>query len=474
MLEAAAARARDELAGRQRARDGLLAFTCFTQPTYAIGPHHGLIGRKLEAVEAGTCKRLMVFAPPRHGKSELVSRRFPAWALGRRPSRQVISASYGQDLANDFGRDVRNIIAQQEYGVLFPGIGLAEDSAARNRWHTNKGGAYAAVGVGGAITGRGADILVIDDVVKDYEAAASQTIRDATWNWYLSTAYTRLMPGGAIVVTLTRWHEDDLAGRLLVEMEQGGEQWDVVTLPALAGEQDPLGRLPGTALWPAWYDETALRETRAAVGERNWSALYQQQPRPDEGTLFQAAKIEVMEAAPALGATVRAWDQAATAQVGSRDPDWTVGVKMRKTPEGRFVVLDVVRLRGGPEAVEQAIVNTAAQDGRGVKVRLPQDPGAAGKMQAFYLTKRLTGFTVESKPVTGDKATRAGPFASQVNVGNVSVVRAGWNRAFLDELAGFPGAAHDDQVDAAADAFGELIEPPRPARWVRPPMIMAR
>jgi predicted phage terminase large subunit-like protein len=163
---------------------------------------------------------------------------------------------------------------------------------------------------------------------------------------------------------------------------------------------------------------------------------------------------------------VRAWDLAATRELGTRDPDWTVGAKLTRTSEGRFVVEDVVRLRGSPDEVEAAIVATASRDGAGVQIRLPQDPGQAGKAQALYLTRKLAGYRVHSQPVTGDKSTRAAPLAAQVNVGNVSIVQAPWNRALLDELASFPSGAHDDQVDALADAFAGLIAPPEPARMV--------
>ena len=441
-----------ELTRRQSARTNLLDFARFTMPGYETGPQHVEIARAMEAVERGEIKRLLVMLAPRHGKSELVSRRFPAWYLGRNPDRQIISASYGQDLATDFGRDVRNIIQSSEYQALFGGTSIAQDSGAKHRWHTNKGGSYVAAGVGTAITGRGAHILNIDDPVKDRAEAESATIREAVWNWYTSTAYTRLMPGGAVVVTLTRWHESDLAGRLLEAAETGGDQWTVVKLPAVDAA--------GAALWPAKYNRADLDRIRAAIGERDWSALYQQDPRPPEGALFKIALMGVLEAPP-LGAVqrIRRWDLAATRQVGTRDPDWTAGVLLAKQSDGRLVVEDVVRLRGGPDQVEATILATAQRDGVGVTVGLPKDPGQAGVSQVQYLTRLLAGFKVESERETGDKATRAAPFASQVNVGNVSMVRGAWNRPFLDELASFPSGTHDDQVDAASGAYASMNVP---------------
>lgn len=221
----------------------------------------------------------MVFMPPRHGKSELASRRFPAWYLGANPTKQIIASSYNSELAGDFGRDVRNIVGSKEYQALF-GVRLAEDSQAANRWHTDKGGSYVAAGVGTAITGRGAHILLIDDPIKDREEADSSHTRNRVWDWYTSTAYTRLMPGGAVVLIQTRWHEDDLAGRLLTAQNRtGGDKWDVLELKAINDE--------GEALWPEWYPVEELDRIRHVVGPRDWSALYQQSPVPDGRSEFR-------------------------------------------------------------------------------------------------------------------------------------------------------------------------------------------
>ena len=252
-------------------------------PNYIVGDMHRQICEKLEAVERGEIKRLMIFTPPRHGKSELVSKRLEAWLLGRNPKKQIISASYGADLASDFGRDVRNIVASKEYETIFPQVKLAEDSQSKNRWHTNHGGSYVSAGVGSAITGRGADLLNIDDPVKDRAEAESETVREGVWNWYVSTAYTRLMPGGSVILTMTRWHEDDLAGRLLEAEKSGGDKWEVLRLPAI----DEHGR----ALWPERYDEKALNGIRAAIGEREFGALYQQNPKPAGTSFFEVENV---------------------------------------------------------------------------------------------------------------------------------------------------------------------------------------
>lgn len=461
MMERVREKARAELSARQSARAGSLSFAQYTMPGYRVGPQHKLLCDKLDAVERGEIKRLMVFMPPRHGKSELTSKRFPAWFLGRNPDKQIITASYGATLAQGFGRDVRNIVASPEFSALFPDIGVAADSSARDNWHTTKGGIYTAMGVGGGLTGKGAHVALIDDPIKDRQDAESPVIREAAWDWYRSVLRTRLMPGGAIVLVLTRWHPDDLAGRLLDEMENGtGESWEVLSLPAIADRaDDALGRSLGEALWPDVFPLSELKNIERSIGPREWSALYQQQPTPGEGVLIKTAMLGVVDEAPVGGTIVRRWDLAATRQMGTRDPDWTVGLKMSRAPDGRFYILDMVRFRGGPDEVEAAIKATAEQDGRGVHVVIPQDPGQAGVAQAQYLARLLARYRVTAVRETGDKATRAAPFASQVNAGNVSMVRAAWNRAFIEECASFPAGTHDDQVDAASGAF-EIVCPP--------------
>ncbi|MFT8720610.1 terminase large subunit domain-containing protein, partial [Acetobacter sp.] len=289
LVKKAAEKARSELKRRSAGRSGLLGFTQYTMSDYMVGPQHRLLCDRLDAVERGEIKRLMVFMPPRHGKSELTSKRFPAWFLGRNPTKQIITASYGATLAQGFGRDVRNIVASPEFGLLFPGVGVASDSAARDNWHTNKGGVYTAMGVGGGLTGKGAHVALIDDPVKDRQDAESPIIREAAWDWYRSVLRTRLMPNGAIVLVLTRWHPDDLAGRLLAEMENGtGEEWEVLSLPAICvSDHDALHRGIGEALWPKVFPVAELKNIEKSIGPREWSALYQQNPTPGEGTLFK-------------------------------------------------------------------------------------------------------------------------------------------------------------------------------------------
>ena len=280
------------------------------------------------------------------------------------------------------------------------------------------------------MTGRRADLIVVDDPISSRADAESKTVRDSTWAWYRADLSTRLKPGGRIVLIMTRWHEDDLAARLLADAAEGGDQWDVLCLPALALGDDPLGRKPGEPLWPDWEDAAALDRRLLTLGDRDWSSLYMQAPRPQEGAIFKVGQIPILDDAPRCSHVVRAWDIAATAQSGTRNPDWTVGLKLGRTETGQLAVLDVVRFRGGPHDVEQQIVQTGASDGRSVTIGLAQDPGAAGKMVLQYLTRRLAGHRIESSPETGSKVDRSLPVASQANVGNIAIVRAYWNPTF--------------------------------------------
>lgn len=307
------------------------------------------------------------------------------------------------------------------------------------------------------MTGRRADLVVIDDPVKGHAEADSRLQRDALWDWYRSDLLTRLRPGGRIVLVMTRWHPDDLGGRLLA----GVEPWRVVRLPALAEAGDAMGRRPGEALWPEWEDVAALERKRLVMGDRAWGALFQQSPREAGGRLFQVGRVAI-SAARLPGVAVRAWDLAA-----SFAGDWTAGVRLARSGDGVFQVQDVVRMKGGPEEVVQAIRATAERDGTGVAIGLPQDPGQAGRSQVAFLTARLAGWRVVSSPESGAKAVRAMPVASQVNAGTVALLGGDWNAAFLAELEDFPGGACDDQVDALARAFGMLVQAPPAARVAR-------
>jgi predicted phage terminase large subunit-like protein len=424
-----------------------------------------LLLRHLAQLAEGDFDRLMVLMPPGSAKSTYASLLFPVWWLHRHPASSVIAASHTGELAAHFGRKVRNFVVEHSVKL---GYQLARDSQAAHRFGTSLRGEYFATGLDGGITGRRADLVLIDDPIKTHVEADSAAHRERVWNWYRNELVPRIMPHGRIVLIMTRWHEDDLGGRLL----SCGESWRVLRLPALAEADDVLGRTPGEPLWPAWETLDALERKRTAVGARVWAALYQQSPRPDVGTLFEVRRIGILETAPAELRCVRAWDLAATAESEGRDPDWTVGLKLGRDSMGRLFVLDVIRMRGGPLQMEETIVATAQQDGQSVAVGLPQDPGQAGKHQVAWLASRLKGYRVTASPETGAKLTRATPVAAQIEAGNLTLVRGPWNDALLDELRDFPHGRKDDQVDSLARAFSMLAVVQQGARRLHVPLMM--
>jgi predicted phage terminase large subunit-like protein len=442
--------------GRVRGSLRIWAEEALKQTGFRPASHHLHLISQLEALSNGHFDRLMILMPPGSAKSTYASVIFPAWWFTQHPRTSVISTSHSLSLAEHFSRRVRALIASKK---PYLGYSVAQDQRSIDAWSTTDGGEYLSVGVRGAITGRRADLVIVDDPVKSQAEAESGRHRSYLWDWYKSDVTTRLKPGGKIVLIMTRWHPEDLGGQLL---ERVGSEWRVVRLPALAEAADPLGRAVGAPLWPEWEDYNALTRKRELIGERAWSALFQQMPLPSGGRLFSIDRITVVQAERDIEATVRAWDLAATGHTSENDPDWTVGVKLARDKTGRYLILDVARIRGTPHQVEELIVSTAQKDGTKVAVAIPEDPGQAGKSQAAYLTRQLAGFHVICERESGSKATRAMPLASQVEGGNVSIVRAEWGRTLLDEMRDFPWGKKDDQVDALVRGFGTLTSRSRP------------
>ena len=441
-------------------RRSLLAFTKFTFSSYAINWHHKLVAAALDRVLAGRCRRLMILMPPQNGKSELVSRRFPAYTFGKRPDVRIIMCSYSAELAQAMSRDVQAIIAGREYQKLFSGTRLAEGSDLEKRTQgqfdvVGHAGRYVAAGVGGPIGGRTADIGIIDDPIKNREEANSEVYRDKLWEWYTSTFATRQFGSdGAIVLCQTRWHEDDLAGRLLrlAAENPDAEQWEVISLPAIAEVPDAY-RAVGEALWPSKYPIAELKRRRAN-GEYDFASLYQQRPAPSGGGLFKeewfAAKF--VDVAPVVARRARGWDTAGTEGAG----DWTCGVKLAEA-DGIIYVENVRREQLGPGRVDGLIRTTAELDGQACAQREEKEGGSAGVAVIAARTKTLIGFDYAGVQISGSKVTRSKPFRSQCEAGNVRIVRGEWNAEYIKELCGFPTAKHDDQVDASSCAFNAVL-----------------
>lgn len=410
-------------------------------------PHLIHIRKQLARVTKGQCRRLILNIPPQYGKTEGVTVRYPLWRLCRNPRLRVAITSYGQTQAEKYSRKSRRLAEQ--IGLKFGGINRADE------WEIEGGGSFLARGVGSGITGNAVDLLIIDDPYKDMQDARSAAYRDRVWEWWTDALRTRLSKDSDVIVIHTRWRTDDMTGRLLAD----GGAWENVSIPALAEEGDAIGRAEGEPLCPELHPLEQLLEAQQS-NSRSFSAIYQQRPIDLTGDFFKGLETCPIGEPPALTeftGLCRFWDLASTeAQAGS-DPDWTVGALMGRRNDGRFWVLDVVRDRLGPQGVRNLIRQTAERDGTGVVVRLEREGGASGKIAAdAIITDELAGYPARAIKPTVGKAERAEPLAAQVEAGNVSIARAGWNAAFLAELRSFPDGDHDDQVDAASGAFSEV------------------
>lgn len=406
--------------------------------------HLRFIRQELARITIGEVDRLILTVPPRHGKSEMVTVRYPVWLLENDPGKRIIIGAYNQTLANKFSRKSRRIAEER--------ITLATDRTAVDDWETSMGGGLRAVGVGGGVTGMGGDLIIIDDPVKNRQEANSQAYRDRVWDWYTDDIYTRLEPGGSIIVIMTRWHEDDLVGRLLDSADSTA--WHVVNLPAISEDDDPMGRAPGEALAPNRYDLDALERFKTVLGN-SFYALYQQRPTAPEGEFFKRSWFEVVPAVPASCQWVRYWDKASTKGGG----DYTVGALLGKSEDNLYYVADIVRGQFDSGERERLMRQTAELDAikRGnVVIWIEQEPGSGGVDSARSTIQNLAGFSVQAERATGDKATRAEPLAAQARAGNVKILKADWTPGYINELASFPFGANDDQVDATSGAFNKL------------------
>lgn len=445
---------------RLKSRGDLLSFTRWMFKVrkgakWELAPsHHYALSAALMRVYAGKTKRLIINMPPRYSKTEFVEN-FIAWSLGQYPDCEFIYTSYSARLAAKSSWDCREIVNHPEYKAVFPGTRLRDDSAAKDEWRTTAGGLVYAAGSGGTITGYGAGkmrpgfggCIVVDDPHKADEAT-SDVMRANVIDWFQNTLESRLnSPDTPIIVIMQRLHEGDLSGWLL--RGGNGEKWDALILPAI--------REDGSALWPYKHNLERLRQMEQAA-PYHFAGQYLQRPAPLEGGVIKPDRMTILEAIPAGTRFVRGWDLAATEKKSGNDPDWTVGAKLGQMPDGRWIIADITRLQGGPEDVEAAIKSAAVRDGTSCIISIPQDPGQAGKAQAKRFSAMLGGWTANTSPESGDKVTRAQPFAAQVNVGNVCLLKAPWNDALIAEMRLFPNATHDDQIDACSRAFVEITQ----------------
>lgn len=408
--------------------------------------HHQFLIRKLESVARGEIKRLMVFMPPGSAKSTYVSLLFASWWMANNPAKHVLASSYSADLALRWSRKVRALMEEHE-SVL--GVGMDKNMEAIPHWALQQGGEYRAAGVGGSITGFRAWLGLIDDAVKNREEADSETMRERTWDWFVADYETRLVPEAPLVVIGTRWHDDDVYGRILKRAGTIGEKWDVIKLPAFAGDDDPLGRLPGAPLWPEWQSKDALEMERARKGPREWSALYQQEPTPEGGLYFEKNWLKLIKPPPRnfmriLGAS----DYAVTDGAG----DYTVHFVGGLDPEGTLHLLDRYRRQASADQWIEAFIGL-------IKTWEPVEWGEEDAMilksVGPFIERRLSERNIwvnrrGFRPVS-DKPTRARTLQAMAAQGKIAVdPDKPWLAELMSEMASFPAGKNDDQIDALA------------------------
>ena len=466
-------------------KSGFLNYVMRTTPNYIVGRHHIEICQALDRVIAGTCRRLMVFLHPGAGKSTLISMRFPAYYLGHNPQHQVIAGSYGGELVSGFGRELRNLMNGSEHLGIFPDCGLATDSQAKNLWRTEQGGVYLSAGVGGAITGFGMHLGIIDDPVKSRQEADSEHMRELTWRWYKSDFYTRqrLDPKTkkvrtALIYVATRWHEDDLAGRLLKAMEDGtGDQWEVLHYPAL----DEKGR----ALWPeGGYDEEYLEGMRGTLGAREWQSLFQGDPTPDEGLVFKEdwfweyeEKDLMMEVALPLGPDGKVPDGkrmiprpmtyygASDYAVTDGDGDFTVHIVVGVDPLDNIYIMDLWREQTTSDVWVEKMLDMSQQWN---PMLWAEEKGQIEKGVGPLIVKRQNErriyFHRKAFASSVNKRQRSQAIVGRMAMGKVRFPKnAPWYPALKNEMLKFDAGKHDDQVDTIS-LIGRMLEGMTPGR----------
>lgn len=429
-----------ELLARQEARESLTRFIEYRQAGYSPGAHHKLLIGRLEALERGEISRLMVCMPPGSAKSTYASVEFPAWFLGRNPSMSVIAASHTQELADRFGRRVRNIAAGEDFAKVF-GVAVSDDSSSAGRWDTDRGGEYFAAGVGGSITGRRADLAIIDDPVKSREDADSERSREKAWDWYTNDLLTRLKPGARQVVVMTRWHEDDLGGRIL---ERERDKWEVIELAMEAMPNDPLGRKVGERLWPEWFTDDMVQVAKMDV--RAWNALYQQQPASEDGDYFRREWLDAEYENLPDGLTLYISSDNAVTDDGG---DYTEHGVFGTDSAGNHYVVDWWYGQTAPDVWIDKWCDLVLKHSPACAFG---ESGVIRKAIEPFMRKRMIErgalCRVEWLASIADKPTRARSFQALCSMGRVFWPKhAAWKSHVHGQLLRFPAGRNDDSVD---------------------------
>ena len=443
------------------ARASLAEYVRYLNLGFEPAVHHMLLIAHLEAVERGDIERLMVVMPPGSAKSTYTSVLFPAWFLGRNSALNVIAASHTFDLASTFGRRVRNLFDGAEHRAVF-GFGVSPDNKSADSWSTERGGEYFAIGVGGAVSGRRADLGLIDDPVKSREDADSDRMRDRAWEWYLNDFKTRLKPGGRQVLITTRWHEDDLAGRLLASES---DRWSVLRLPMEAEPGDPLGRKPGERLWPEWFTDAMVADAKRDV--RVWNALYQGEPTAQDGDYFKREWFQEDEQPPTKLAIYGASDYAVTEGGGDATEHGIFGVDAWSNVH----VLDWWHGHTASDVWIEAQCDLILRHkpmcwfGESGPIRRAIEPYLLRRME-----ERRAFCRIEWLPSTADKPTRCRPFQALAASGKVFFPSiSAWKADVLGQLLRFPAGLHDDAVDVCS-LLGRGLEHIRVPELVEPVM----
>lgn len=445
------------------------------KPVYKYGRHTLALLDQLDSatkrLERGESTHLVVNVAPRHGKSDAVSRRWPVWHLCRNPDHEFMMISHGDDLATTLSADARTCFREASW---MWDLTMSEDTRAKKRWKINgHDGSFYAAGIGGDITGRGGHVIVVDDYLKDRESAESMHIREKLWETFTHVVLTRTPPAHAVVIVATRWHEDDIVGRIQVRNDPEHEKYDpdfpeyrIIKFPA----QDERYRADGAGdgsewLFPERWSAQDYKSMRAAVAEYGWNSEYQQDPRPRRGNMLRMDRVKHWvdpEEWPSLVAGVRfsrGWDLASTKKERSKsDPDYSVGTKAGYK-DGRLYIDDVVRGQWSGMQREERIRVCAEDDGPLVTVIVEV---VGGYKDAFERVQAIVGGVVpvkDFKPAT-DKVARAACLEAVFEIGNVYVKKADWNAAWRDELGAFPSGRHDDQVDSLVVAVHDMIVRP--------------
>jgi len=451
-----------ELATRnanKKAYDDLIVFCKHMQPDYIVGKHHRMLADMLMAIERGEKDRICVNIPPRHGKSQLVSIMFPAWFLGRNPDKKVMMVSHTTDLAVDFGRKVRNLINTEQYREIFPTVALAQDSKSAGRWNTSVGGEYYACGIGSALAGRGAHLLLVDDPHSEQDVINGNfEVFDKAYEWFTFGARTRLMPAGKVAIIQTRWHMDDLTGRVVRDMGQNerSDQYEVVEFPAILDVTNKKTKKPEQKpLWPEFFDLEALLRTKASMPAFQWNAQYQQQPTAEEAALIKREwwREWTKETPPVCEYVIMSLD--AAAETHNR-ADYTAlttwGVFMNEQESAYHIILlnSIKQRLEFPELKNLAMEEYADWEPDAFIV----EKKSAGT--ALYQEMRRMGLPVQEYTPhrgSGDKLARLNSVADIVASGMVWVPQTRWAEEVVEEIAGFPFMSHDDLVDSTVMAL---------------------